>query len=113
MNRYKNVRTGQVVDVEPGAPTDCRLAGMPLIWHREGGREAPGGSTSAGSVSPEADPADVVPDAAPKRRIPELAEPGRGSTHEAWVEYAVACGAPREAAQQATRAALIAMYGDC
>lgn len=99
--RWRNRRTGQEVDLDPDTPSGRRLDSLPLVWERVGG---PGGEPA----TPEAAP----PPGPPARRvIPELSEPAPGASQEEWAEYAVACGAPRDAAERATRAALIAMFG--
>lgn len=115
--RYRNVRTGDEVDVDPDSFIGRRVTAEPLIWHRV---EEPAGAAPdapAGPVGPEgvtplpegpavlsADPGLHIPDAMP--------QPAPGAHREAWVEYAVSRGCDRAAAGRATRSALIALYAD-
>lgn len=87
---FRNVRTGHVAVVQAGSPMHARLVGKPLVWHPIEDVELP-----------EPD----VPKVAGK---PPAAAAGKGE----WVEYAVARGADRRAAEQATKKQLNALYGE-
>ncbi len=107
--RFRNVRTGQIVDVEIGSHMDRRLTGKPLVWH----------VITEGAVATVGDDADVRPElpettaaVSGTLTVSEVSPPAANATLAEWVDYAVNRGADRAAAKSATRATLIALYGD-
>lgn len=116
--RYRNIRTGDEVEVDPDSFIGRRLAGTPLIWHRvecpvDADPRGPSGSPGSDGENP-ADPAEPgTLSADPGLHIPDpVPQPAHGAPREAWVEYAVSLGCDRAAAKRATRSALIALYAD-
>lgn len=86
--RFRNVNTDEVVAVKPGTWDYERLSGLGHVWHR----------------------VDEAPTPAADR--PTSVRPADADSKGAWVEYAVARGADREAAERATKRALVALYGE-
>jgi hypothetical protein len=100
--RYRNVRTEQMVDVDPETFIGRRLAGDPLVWvpiETSGSAPAPGVGPDLGQARPDL-------------KLPSAVRPKASAPVGDWVGYAVACGADRRSAEQAPKATLIALYGE-
>ncbi len=85
--RFRNIRTDEIVAVRPGTWDYDRLSQLGDVWHR----------------------VDDTPTPAADR--PANVPPAASDSQGAWAEYAVSQGADREAADRATKRALVALYG--
>lgn len=109
--RFKNVRTGDVVTATPGTRLHNRLSTTPLVWQpvqEEAGSGAPAARPPRAAEATSPDPASL---ASPGVTVPTATQPKPSAPVGEWLDYAVACGADRNAAARASKATLIALYG--
>lgn len=102
--RYRNVRTGEQVDVDPGSPQERRLERLSLVWEKVADDAPPTPVTAERQTGePDADPSlTLSPPPAPPKPSAKLAD---------WQAYAIARGGDEAAVKAAPKGALVALYG--
>lgn len=99
--KYRNVRTGMVVDCDPGTRLHTRIMAMPLIWVPLDAASAAGESAAQAAA------------AASAAALPPMTEPpARNAPQAEWARWAVAQGADENAAREAPKRTLVALYGN-